>query len=470
MISLEEAYNLSSNEINNLLSKYVSPELQSLFSFFSFSRDIPVSSFGSYITLNDGRKILDITGGIGVLNHGHNHPDIIEARIDFQRRNRMEIHKNYLSQLYVALAKNMAEIAPGDLNISFFPSSGSEAVEGCLKMAFKKANPNDKKQNRNILLHSDQSFHGKLFGAGGATASPELNYKFPSPFNTISFQRNNIDSFLSAIEHSKVKGKSNAFAIIYESFSASLCEGSKSDFLKCLRRVADKENITLIMDEVYSGFYKTGPLFNFMLSDIDPDIVAFGKSFGGGKSSISGYIAKQSIFNAAYGKSKYATLHSTTYAGLGEEAATAIKSIEIAIRDNYSAKAYYLDSKLKEILVNLSRKSSLIKSVTGQGALWAIEVNLLPFMRILKLDKFNKRTCEKFVIALLIERLYSEHNILSFFGSNTSIKLIVSLPLIAGSEEISHLDKALNSVFLDTSGFKRLALRQGFLALLSKLS
>ena len=91
-------------------------------------------------------------------------------------------------------------------------------------------------------------------------------------------------------------------------------------------------------------------------------------------------------------------------------------------------------------------------------------------MRILKLDKFNKRTCEKFVIALLIERLYSEHNILSFFGSNTSIKLIVSLPLIAGSEEISHLDKALNSVFLDTSGFKRLALRQGFLALLSKLS
>ena len=115
------------------------------------------------------------------------HPDIIEARIDFQRRNRMEIHKNYLSQLYVALAKNMAEIAPGDLNISFFPSSGSEAVEGCLKMAFKKANPNDKKQNRNILLHSDQSFHGKLFGAGGATASPELNYKFPSPFNTISF-------------------------------------------------------------------------------------------------------------------------------------------------------------------------------------------------------------------------------------------------------------------------------------------
>ena len=164
MISLEEAYNLSSNEINNLLSKYVSPELQSLFSFFSFSRDIPASSFGSYITLKDGRKILDITGGIGVLNHGHNHPDIIEARIDFQRRNRMEIHKNYLSQLYVALAKNMAEIAPGELNISFFPSSGSEAVEGCLKMAFKKANPNDKKQNRNILLHSDQSFHGKLFG------------------------------------------------------------------------------------------------------------------------------------------------------------------------------------------------------------------------------------------------------------------------------------------------------------------
>ena len=82
-----------------------------------------------------------------------------------------------------------------------------------------------------------------------------------------------------------------------------------------------------------TGLFKTGKLFNFMRSNIVPDMVSFAKSFGGGKSSIAGYIIYKKIFKGAYGESKYATLHSTTYSGLGEEAATAIKSIEIALRD-----------------------------------------------------------------------------------------------------------------------------------------
>ena len=72
---------------------------------------------------------MGITGGIGVLNHGHNHPEILKARIDYQLKTKMEIHKNYLSPLYAALAKNMKSITPDNLNYSFFPSSGSEAVE-----------------------------------------------------------------------------------------------------------------------------------------------------------------------------------------------------------------------------------------------------------------------------------------------------------------------------------------------------
>lgn len=468
MISLEEAYQLSSKETNRLLKNYVSPNLQTLFSFFSFSKDVPISSSGCYIKLDDGREILDITGGIGVLNHGHNHPEILKARIDFQKASRMEIHKNYLSQLYVALAKNIAELSPGDLKMSFFPSSGSEAVEGCLKMAYKISNPNDKFNKKNLLLHADQSFHGKLFGAGAATGSPELNYKFPSPFETLSFKRNNKSSFLEAIEKSKHNKKSRAFAIIYESFSASLCEGSDIEFLELIREISTKEKIILIIDEVYSGFYKTGNLFNFMESNIVPDIVAFGKSFGGGKSSISGFISKESVFKAAYGKSKYATLHSTTYAGLGEEAATAIKSLEIAVRDDYFSKAKLLNDKIYRILAELSKSSPLIKSFSGQGALWAIEVNLLPIMKILGIEKFNKRTAEKFLIALLIEKLYSEKNVLSFFGSNTSVKLIISMPLIASEKELKHLSDALNHVFKDTVGIKRLALKQGFKTIMSK--
>ena len=455
MYTLEESYSLSAEATKRLLSKHVNPSLAKLFSFFSFSDDKPISSEGCYIYLEDGRKILDITGGIGVLNHGHNHPEILQARIDYQANRRMEIHKNYLSQLYVALAANISELSPGDLNKCFFPSSGSEAVEGCIKMAYKYANPIG--HDRNILLHSSNSFHGKLFGAGAATGSPELNYKFPSPFVTCTFKRNDISSLQEAINSTKVDGKSKAFCLIYESFSASLCTGSSNEFMKALRELTLKEDIILICDEVYSGFYKTGPLFNFMKHDITPDLVSFGKSFGGGKSSISGYVARDPVFHQAYGDSKYATLHSTTYSGLGEEAATAIKSIEIANRDNYEKKSLHIENTLSDYLSDLAKKSSLINDVTGEGALWAIQINIPSFFNILGISPGVNRSYEKALIALLIEKLYTEHNILSFFGSNDSIKLIVSLPLIATDDDLDILMNAFDDTFINTSGLKRLA-------------
>ena len=154
-----------------------------------------------------------------------------------------------------------------------------------------------------------------------------------------------------------------------------MCEESEIEFLVFLRKICSKNNIPLIFDEVYTGLFKTGKLFNFMRSDIVPDMVSFAKSFGGGKSSIAGYITNERIFKGAYGQGKYATLHSTTYSGLGEEAATAIKSIEIAFRDDYESKAKLIGKRLKEILKILAKDSEIIKSYSGAGALWAIEIN-----------------------------------------------------------------------------------------------
>ena len=117
LITLEESYNLKSSEIKKLYRECISNDLIDLFDFFSFSSDVPDHATGCYIYTKNGKKILDITGGIGVLNHGHNHPEILKARIDYQLKTKMEIHKNYLSPLYAALAKNMKSITPDNLNL-----------------------------------------------------------------------------------------------------------------------------------------------------------------------------------------------------------------------------------------------------------------------------------------------------------------------------------------------------------------
>ena len=460
IITLEESYNLKASEIKNFYSECVSNELIELFNFFSFSNDVPKKASGCYIYTNNEKKILDITGGIGVLNHGHNHPEILQARINYQHKCRMEVHKNYLSPLYASLAKNMKTITPGDLEYSFFPSSGSEAVEGCLKMAYKYCNPNYKSPKRNVVLHAKESFHGKLFGAGSVTGSPELNYKFPSPFETDQFNRESKSQLIKLISKYKKKNFVKIFAIIYEPFSASLSEESSEKFLEFLREISKENDIPLIFDEVYSGLFKTGKLFNFMRTNVVPDIVSFAKSFGGGKSSIAGYIARREVFKKAYGHKKFATLHSTTYAGLGEEAATALKSIEIAFRDDYESKSNLIGKKLLAKLSYLKQKSSIIKDFSGSGALWAIEVEPIKIPTLAPIALYDYRFAQKLATALIIEKLYANHSILSFFGSNKKIKLIISLPLIINTKDLKILFDALDNIFISKKGINRLFIKK----------
>jgi len=193
-----------------------------------------------------------------------------------------------------------------------------------------------------------------------------------------------------------------------------------------------------------------------MRSDIVPDMVSFAKSFGGGKSSIAGYITNKKIFKGAYGDSKYATLHSTTYSGLGEEAATAIKSIEVAFRDNYESKAQLIGKQLEQMLKKLKKESTLIKSFSGSGALWAIELNPSKIPLLLPITIYDYRFAQKLATALIIEKLYKEFSILSFFGSNKKIKLIISLPLVAENKEIIKIQKAFESIFLSPKKINRL--------------
>ena len=470
IITLEQSYNLKSTEIKELYRECVSSELIELFDFFSFSNDVPKKALGCYIYTKDGKKILDITGGIGVLNHGHNHPEIIKARIDYQNKSRMEIHKNYLSPLYASLAKNMKSITPGDLAYSFFPSSGSEAVEGCLKMAYKYCNPNFKSPKRNIVLHAKLSFHGKLFGAGSITGSPELNYQFPGPFIRDTFDRESEQQVTNLIKKYKSKDFSKIFAIIYEPFSASLSEESSIKFLEFLREISSDNDIPLIFDEVYSGLFKTGNLFNFMRSKVIPDLVSFAKSFGGGKSSIAGYISRTGIFQKTYGDKKYATLHSTTYAGLGEEAATALKSIEIAFRDNYEEKSFKLGNTFESALSDIKQRSKIIKDYSGAGALWAIEIDPLKIVSLTPIALYDYRFAQKLATALVIEKLYSQYSILSFFGSNNKIKLIISVPLIIKNKDLNILFNALEDVFVNPKGINRLFLKKAIKEIESKFN
>jgi putrescine aminotransferase len=452
LLSIEDAENLEIKDIWKHYEDYISTSQVDLISSFGFGREKAINAEGCYIYTKEN-KILDLTGGIGVLNHGHNHPRILSARRNFNKMKRMEVHKNFFSPYLAALSHNVAELLPGDLNISYFPNSGGEAVEGALKMAYKFHNG-----NRKFVLHSDISFHGKLLGAASLTGSPELSFKFPQIPNVESFEYNNINSIKEKIDKLRTQtNQSDIYGIVLEPFNASSMRNCSKEFLLELRLLCDKEKIILIFDEVYTGWGRMGYLFYFMkYENLLPDILTYAKSFGGGKASIAGYTAREEIYRTAYDNLNDATLHSTTYYGFGEECATAIEAINIIVEDNLISKSKILGNKFEDGLKILHQKyPKIINEIRGEGAQWGVILNpgLIKsiFTMVSKIipGKFfkDKRFVNKLITASVINSLYEDHKILTFYGSNYDIPLILSFPLVAKEEEIKYALVSLDKTF-----------------------
>jgi len=451
LFSWEECKEFDIKRVQKLYKSYVNKGQVNLIGSFGFGRTISKKSLGMYIYTSDNKKILDFTGGIGVLNHGHNHPRILDVRRRYQDECNPEVHKNYLSQYIAGLSHNIAMLLPDDLNISYFCNSGSEAVEGAVKLAYKYQDG-----SRKFIANADIAFHGKLLGSAGLTGSPELRYKFPTIPNTKNFEYNNFESIHSLVSQYRNKeGESDFYAIILEPFNASSLRQCDSEYLHKLRKLCNEEGIILIFDEVYTGWAKCGALFYFMNHNIIPDIVTYAKSFGGGKASISGYTTKTTIFDKAYGNLADSILHSTTYNGFGEETITAIEAINIIIEDNYIERSKHIYKTLNRSLLDLKVKyPDFIDEVRGCGALNGIILNkeiskaMKNALAVIPIELFkDKRFIAKLITSSVISELYNTHDILTFYGDNRDIPLIISPSLIVTDNEIEKfidsLDKTL---------------------------
>jgi putrescine aminotransferase len=450
LIKSSEIETLNIETVWDLYRKYVNNSQVDLISTFGFGNDTVLYAEGMYIHTNNQKKILDFTGGIGVLNLGHNHPRILKIRKQFADKLKMEVHKNYFSPYIAALSHNIAYLLPEGLDISYFPNSGTEAVEGAIKLAYKF---HDRK--RNVILHSDISFHGKTIAALNLTGSEETSYyKFQKVLNTDKFKYNDIDSLKNAISKHKKNSECDIYAIIVEPMNASSLLSCSEEFLREARDLCDKEKIVLIFDEIYTGWCKTGKLFYFMnFENLIPDVLLSAKSLGGGKSSISSYTCKKNIFEKTYDNLRDATLHSTTYNGFGEETLTAIEAINIMIDEKYDDKSKEIGRYINNSLKIIHQKhNDLIEEIRGTGCLQGIvlkekslEKSFKYLSSALPISFFkDKQAFKKVLVSSIIYHLYEKYNILTFYGSNKGIPLKVAPSLIVDQSQVDYFIKSLD--------------------------
>ncbi|GIQ70368.1 aspartate aminotransferase family protein [Xylanibacillus composti] len=453
-LTVEDADAMTEEENLRLFKKHIGQNLGKMLSMLGFADAIPVRAEGMHITLNDGREILDMTGHVGVLVAGHNHPRIIEARRKWGERRGLETWKFFPSPYQGALCHNLSLIFPEDLEIVFFCNSGAEANEGAMKLAQKYAGP-----ERKMVAFTDISFHGKTHATLTVSGSEQhQNHHFNKLENCHMVKYGDFEALRELVESNLIrKGVSRVGTFIVEAIRTEGVVKPDSRYFQQVRQLCDQYDIALIFDEIYTGFGRTGKMFAFEHHGVSPDICSFSKAFGGGKATFAGFITRPSIYNKAYAKMNEATLHSTTYNGYGEEIVSSLEVLQIIqderLVENSEEMGAYLLHRLEEVQ---REYSDLVAEVRGVGLLCCIKFKSKTEKLLRMISSTGSEAMEKFVTGAIITKLFQEHNILTFTPPHDSAQLLITPSLIIRKEHVDQFIEALKQVLgssLWTVGF-----------------
>lgn len=354
--------------------KYINPAVARLFRFMGLSA-IEQQADGVVITDNDGKEYIDCLGGYGVFSLGHRHPRVVEAvkaQIDCMPMSSKVLFNKPMADL----AEIMAKITPGDLQYSFFGNSGTEAVEGALKLARAHT-------GRNKIISTVNSFHGKTLGALSATGRD----LFRDPFQPL----------LSGFTHAPF-GDAAAIAEIIDRDTAAVIvepiqgEGGiivpPDEYLPYLRQLCDRHGALLICDEVQTGLGRTGKMFACDHYGITPDIITTAKALGGGVMPIGAFTARPQIF-AEYITSPF--LHTSTFGGNPLACAAAIETIKVIHEENLVEKAAVKGQYFMERLTAVADQfPGVIREVRGKGLMIGVELTKEGIGGLLMSELINK--------------------------------------------------------------------------------
>ena len=362
---------------------------------------------GAWLHATNGERYLDFTGGVAVNALGHAHPVLVAALTE-------QAHKLWhVSNLYrIPGAEKLADrlCASSFADVVFFCNSGTEALEGAIKMA-RKYHAASGHPDKFRIVTFEGAFHGRTLGALAATGNkkyldgfgPPVEGFDQVPYNDIEAVKKAITPETGAILIEPVMGEGGVRVVPHA-------------FLRALRQLCDERGMLLIFDEVQSGMGRTGKLFAYEHSGVAPDIMALAKALGGGF-PVGAFLA-----TAEAGKGMTAGTHGSTFGGNPLAMAVANAVLDVVNTKEFLAQVQQTALRFKQRLAELKdRHSSVIAEVRGEGLLMGLR--MVP------------------PAAAMVDELRAEKVLAPTAGDNV-VRLLP--PLIAGEEEISYAVDAID--------------------------
>jgi len=356
----------------------------------------PVKGLGNYLWDNKGEKYLDLYGGHAVISIGHSHPEYVK-KLQEQTASLVFYSNSVKNSLQEELAQKLGKLSNCKNYNLFLCNSGAEANENALKTAsfFNR---------RKKVIAFQKGFHGRTSGAVSITDNPNIIAPFNENNNVQILPLNDEQALENAIDE-------NTSAIIIEGLQgiAGIYEPSIS-FLQKSTKLCKEHNTLLILDEVQSGYGRTGDFFAFQKANIEPDIISVAKGMGNGF-PIGGVLIHERI------KAKHGML-GTTFGGNHLACAAGIAVLDVIEKEQLMNNAITQGKYLLEELTQIDA----IKETRGRGLMIAIEM--------------------PYEVAELRKNLLFEHKIFTGSASNKNTIRILP-PLNIGKEEIDIFLNAL---------------------------
>jgi acetylornithine/N-succinyldiaminopimelate aminotransferase len=338
-------------------------ELERRYLLGTYSRYPIVLTRGKGVFLYDleDRRYLDFVSGLGVNALGHAHPRIVKT-IREQAGKLIHVSNLYYHEYQGVLAEKLCTLS--GLDRAFFQNSGTEAIEGSIKLA-RLAGHRAGGEAKSRLVALEGSYHGRTFGALSLTGQEKHRKGFEPMLEDVKFvAQNDLEGLRAAVDD-------NTCAIVLEPiFGEGGIYECSVEFLRECRAAADRHKAALIFDEIQCGLGRTGSMFAFQSFGVTPDIVAIAKPIAAGL-PLGAFIAKEEFANAISPGQ-----HGTTFGGGPLACRVALEFLAIVedekLLDNVNKVGAYLQQELKTIV----EKSAAAREVRGRGFIQGINLEI----------------------------------------------------------------------------------------------
>lgn len=314
-----------------------------------------VKAEGIYLHTHTGDKYVDLVSGVSVSNLGHRHPKVVKAIKDqVDKYMHLMVYGEFIQSPQVQLAGKLTENLPSQLDAVFLVNSGSEAIEGAMKLAKRST-------GRSEIIAFKNAYHGGTQGALSILGNEEMKYAFRPLLPDIRFlEFNNFEDLTWITEKTA--------AVVVESIQAEAgIILPKKGFLKALRQRCTDKGCELILDDIQMGFGRTGKLFSFENYDFIPDIITLAKGMGGGM-PIGAFASSKEKMNLL--QHQPALGHITTFGGHPVSAAAALASLEVLTETDLIEQADAKGKRFADALTNHSK----VKEIRQIGLMLAVEL------------------------------------------------------------------------------------------------